>query len=573
MKFIKILLIVLVPFLSYSQDTKPDFSSAQLDSIIVGTKKVDIVTHFNSNGDNQVLDIDVTNLINRIHIIFPNTRDSLSVVNDSLEVTVIDVATNTPVYTYFVDDVINKPDLLQTASNDLRVDGVNIVRGSDDPANAKGSQFVSSIYNHMNGFGDYWIGANGQTNEVLSIDNAGYLFSKGKSTSEIANKWGGLGYNSNTGSLLLGLHSTTNYNNTLGTNGNIGVGAFLDISGGQSNAAFGQHSSIVGNMNGLMASELISINGNYNSSLSGSTTSITGNYNSSISSNNSTIAGGRVVNIASYGTTVVPSAYSIGVLGGYNTNVQGGNNSIYFIGSNNNVNGVNNVFKLGGIPSTVASNCQDNFGGINSTTLTNVNNSTLFTTENTTIENFNLGYCYSRAGYIKDSYSWVDFGLASNNIQNSNLGVSIGEGIKQMNGGSRIFNFGTYPVEYVGQNQNPTFFDFDDILYNFGSGNSDSNRRSVFTIWKNGKIKINQKNHNNTSNHLFADINPTTVLDIDGERGIRIPRLTAAQIALIPSPEDGEEVYCTDCLGSNGSAGAKQHYQASTSSWRTFTTF
>lgn len=140
-------------------------------------------------------------------------------------------------------------------------------------------------------------------------------------------------------------------------------------------------------------------------------------------------------------------------------------------------------------------------------------------------------------------------------------------------GGSRIFNFGTYPVEYTGQNQNPTIFDFDDILYNFGSGHSDSNRRSVFTIWKNGKIKINQKNHNNTSNHLFADINPTTVLDIDGDRGIRIPRLTAAQIALIPSPEDGEEVYCTDCLGSNGSAGAKQHYQASTSSWRTFTTF
>lgn len=44
----------------------------------------------------------------------------------------------------------------------------------------------------------------------------------------------------------------------------------------------------------------------------------------------------------------------------------------------------------------------------------------------------------------------------------------------------------------------------------------------------------------------------------------------------IEQPEldlNGEEVYCTDCLGSNGSAGAKQHYQASTSSWRTFTTF
>ena len=41
----------------------------------------------------------------------------------------------------------------------------------------------------------------------------------------------------------------------------------------------------------------------------------------------------------------------------------------------------------------------------------------------------------------------------------------------------------------------------------------------------------------------------------------------------IVSPEDGMEIYCTDCLGSNNEIGAKQHYQLSTTSWRTFVTF
>jgi len=66
MKFINLLIIILIPFLSYSQDTKPDYSDAQLDSIIAGTKKVDIPTHFNSNGDRFLKDIDVKSLVDKI---------------------------------------------------------------------------------------------------------------------------------------------------------------------------------------------------------------------------------------------------------------------------------------------------------------------------------------------------------------------------------------------------------------------------------------------------------------------------------------------------------------------------
>ena len=39
------------------------------------------------------------------------------------------------------------------------------------------------------------------------------------------------------------------------------------------------------------------------------------------------------------------------------------------------------------------------------------------------------------------------------------------------------------------------------------------------------------------------------------------------------TPTNGLEIYCIDCIGSNNEIGAKQHYQSSTSSWRTFITF
>ncbi len=99
-----------------------------------------------------------------------------SVVNDSIRIDsfnyVLGVIVGTPQY---IDNVINKPDLVQSAANDLRVSGTTIVRGSDDPANAKGSEFTSDIYNHMAGFDDSWIGAYGSARPIQKIFNNGTI--------------------------------------------------------------------------------------------------------------------------------------------------------------------------------------------------------------------------------------------------------------------------------------------------------------------------------------------------------------------------------------------------------------
>ena len=134
MKFIKILLITLVPFLSYSQDTKTDYSAAQLDSIIAGTKKVDIPTHFNSNGDRFLKDIDVKSLVDKIKSGIPSgvdTRDSLSFVNDSLKIEVWDKANNTLITTYYIDDVINKQLVIPSDNSCISTSDEVVIKKSD----------------------------------------------------------------------------------------------------------------------------------------------------------------------------------------------------------------------------------------------------------------------------------------------------------------------------------------------------------------------------------------------------------------------------------------------------------
>ncbi len=165
----------------YGQDTHPNYTPTQIDSAIKGLKHIDIPSHFNSNGDLQTLDIRVKDLSDGIKADISPAVDTdikllFSVVNDSIRIDSFDnklgVIVGSP---QFIDDVINKPDLVQSAANDLRVSGTTIVRGSDGAANAKGSEFTSTIYNHMTGFDDVWIGAYGSARPIQKIFNNGTI--------------------------------------------------------------------------------------------------------------------------------------------------------------------------------------------------------------------------------------------------------------------------------------------------------------------------------------------------------------------------------------------------------------
>lgn len=126
-----------------------------------------------------------------------DTRLQLSVANDSLKVEVIDVATNVVLSTSYFDDIINKPDLIQSAANDLRVSGTTILEGTDDPSNAKGSQLIYNTSTLMAGYYRQYLGANGTSKPSLKIEDNGNIYfgspdfdnsSGGKSFIYLANK-------------------------------------------------------------------------------------------------------------------------------------------------------------------------------------------------------------------------------------------------------------------------------------------------------------------------------------------------------------------------------------------------
>lgn len=96
-----------------------------------------------------------------------------SVVNDSIRIDSFDnklgVIVGSP---QFIDDAINKPDLLQGAANDLRVSGTTIVEGTDDPNNAKGSQLIYNTTSVMDGFYRQYLGTEGVVFNIDAIRNS-----------------------------------------------------------------------------------------------------------------------------------------------------------------------------------------------------------------------------------------------------------------------------------------------------------------------------------------------------------------------------------------------------------------
>lgn len=162
---LKTLILILIPFISFSQSLGKSGGKTRIaptTQIRKGTKPRQVLMTRVSDSSLVYADLD-TILQNNIR----NTdiKHIFSVVGDSIRIdsfnNVLGVIVGSPQY---IDNVVNKDDLIQGAINDLRVEGTNILRGSDSPTDAKSSQFTSDIYNHMVGNKDVWVG------------NSGYLY-------------------------------------------------------------------------------------------------------------------------------------------------------------------------------------------------------------------------------------------------------------------------------------------------------------------------------------------------------------------------------------------------------------
>ena len=140
MKKILIFIFSIITLNVFAQDTKLDYSAAQMDSILNGTKKVDIPTHFNSNGDRQILDFDTKLLVDRIKSGFSNTdtrASNLRYVTDSLAIDSIDAKTGVVLGTMYLDNAKFSP-ALETGCTSYdekiviqKTDGTFILRNSN----------------------------------------------------------------------------------------------------------------------------------------------------------------------------------------------------------------------------------------------------------------------------------------------------------------------------------------------------------------------------------------------------------------------------------------------------------
>ena len=361
-KLIKILLILLVPFISYSQDTKPDYSTAQLDSVIAGTKKIDIPTHFNSNGDNQTLDIDVTNLVNRIKAILPNTdtRDSISFVNDSLKIDVWDKFTNTLLFTYYIDNVINKDEVVTTLSNTLST-GHNIgTYTNESNATTNINESVIGVVNNADGSTTI-TKEDGSTTTTRPIPKKcdGSNFASNEKTYPVQNltRQTGFAVTKQDGVDCLG-NNDEFYDSALksyigGYNqyGNRVYGLASRILNGVDNTIYpnvswignGVHNNITGT--GDLYNTIL--NG-YSNLISSSLNSIilSGTSNLIESSPNSIILSGTSGRIINSGTSLCFGGNDT-IIGGFLNNCYGDNNKIEYAGRSNIVNGLHNVIKNG----------------------------------------------------------------------------------------------------------------------------------------------------------------------------------------------------------------------------------
>jgi len=102
--------------------------------------------------------------------------------------------------------------LVTAARHDLRLVGTNLERGSDSATATNGAEFLHDGFSHLSGYSDNWIGSNGGSNPVMSLQNNGDTW-YGASTPSNANNKMASHFNYANQSYILGNHPASTYNN------------------------------------------------------------------------------------------------------------------------------------------------------------------------------------------------------------------------------------------------------------------------------------------------------------------------------------------------------------------------
>jgi len=246
-----------------------------------------------------------------------------SVVNDSIRIDSFDNKLGAIVGSpQFIDDAINKPDLVQSAANDLRVSGTTILEGTDDPNDAKGSQLIYNTTSVMDGFYRQYLGTEGvvfnidairnSSNRIVTIDFGDLLVNNIR----VGRGIGNVATNTAVGNSVLNSNSTGFFN----TGG--GYNSLYNNTTGFFNTAYGAL-SLYNNTTGLLNtfvgySSGENSNGNYSSAFGSNTLmSNLGDYNSGFGFN------ALKNNTTGYQNTAVGSGALIGNLDGFRNNALG----------------------------------------------------------------------------------------------------------------------------------------------------------------------------------------------------------------------------------------------------------
>lgn len=509
-------------------DTITIGSTYSLSPLIVGVDTTGFILNKNgvpqdtvllcSGGGNTVVD----------------TRLQLSVVNDSLKVEVINVATNVVLSTSYFDDIINKPDLVQSAANDLRLNGTTIVEGTDDPTNAKGSQLIYNTSTLMSSYYRQYLGANGVDRPVFLMFDNGDIWSAansattGNNVSSMAWRPTKNGY----GAFHVGYFTTANIN---------GFGAFT-FTHGHTNTNTSQLGFVSGlkNVNSGDVNYILGGTENVNSATYGGILGGTRNNNSN--SVNSLIGGGvENVNTSNNG----------GIFTGIICENSG--NSSTVMGGYHNINELCNYASiLTGLDNKNKSN-----GSYIGTGNNNLNDIVGAGNESFSFIGTGLQCLTQATAYYAAIITGLQCSVTSQYGVNLNGKYNTTNSLSQISGGS-----GNVP--FTGQS--PAAWVSTDLLEAIGNTESLVDKSNCRTTLKNGKTQINTDNIAKTQ----AMVTPQASLHVvSSTEGVILTPMTEAQVNTYiatlnlttditgvggnPNYSKRITVECTDCTSLDGS--------------------
>ena len=211
---------------------------------------------------------------------------------------------------------------IEGARHDLRLTSPIVERGSDDPINPKGAQFLHDSYSHINGFSDNWIGANGGNMPVMKLENNGDVWFGAKDETETNNRMV-MHFNYQNQSIIAGRHLQASYTD-IGARCSILGGYFSYINGGDSNGIYSAYQSTIngtdygiscgGRLNIMNGATFGGVFGGYNNNVVGVESFI-------IASQISNVNNDRAVVMASYDGTA--NGYGSKIIGASDATVNG----------------------------------------------------------------------------------------------------------------------------------------------------------------------------------------------------------------------------------------------------------